>query len=207
MIQIMECSLSKVDLKSYVKAQCESYFPDKYSFSGSDVDKAINLSLQRLEYCFSHIAVRNYHDKNGNTNFYHLHSDQYSQWLYYLANSLWQISENRPLCDKLILLNRVLHNCWFSYKNHLPDIFILVHPIGTILGNAMYSDYLVVLQNVTINTMLNSDRTFALHCGKGLFCGANAKIIGKENIGDRVSLGIDSCVYKRHIPSDMLVQR
>ena len=130
-----------------------------------------------------------------------MNSDQYSQYLWFLVNSLWRISENKGICDKLILLNRALNSVWISYKNNLPDIFLLTHPLGTILGNANYSDFLVVLQNVTVNTSSN------LHIGKGCYLAAGAKIIGEEEVGDMVSVGVDACVYKTAVPSQSLVYR
>ena len=39
-----------------------------------------------------------------------------------------------------------------SYKCHLPDIWWLGHPVGAVIGNAEYSDYLYISQNSTINT-------------------------------------------------------
>ena len=75
----MEISLSKYDLKQFIKDQLAFYLPDRYVFSGDDVDKALNLSLERTEYCFKFIAIDAYHN-NGQTYFYHLHTDQYSQF-------------------------------------------------------------------------------------------------------------------------------
>ena len=141
---------------------------------------------------------------DGNTPiFYHLNSDQYSQFLYFLSNSLWKLNGDKNICDKLILLNKALHGIWYSYKNNLPKIFAFIHPVGTVLGNANYSDYLIVCQNVTVNTIVKSGHTF----GKGLVLWSGAKIIGEENIGDWVSIGVDACVYKREIPSNSIVYR
>lgn len=202
----MECSLVRNELQGFVAKQLENFFPDKYKFAGTDVNKAVDLALERLEFCFQHITVTGY-NKNNNPYFYHLHSDQYSQFLYYLSNSLWNLSENKALCDKLILLNKALHSVWFSYKGNLPDIFYLMHPVGTIIGNAAYSDFLVILQNVTVNTgaEIGEKRTPVL--GKGLFLSAGAKIIGNQTIGDRVTIGVDTCIYNCDIPSDSLVYK
>lgn len=103
----------------------------------------------------------------------------------FFSNSLWRLTENEELCSKLILLNRDLSGCWFSFKATLPDIFILVHPVGSVIGhrNVTFSDYLVILQNVTINGLPDS----SLKLGKGLFMGAGAKIIGGGQIGNRVA--------------------
>lgn len=71
--------------------------------------------------------------------------DQYSVFLYYYANCIWKLDGNMRFADKLILLNRTLSGMWCSYKNNLPDIFIFMHSVGTVLGNANYSDYLILL--------------------------------------------------------------
>ncbi len=201
----MQLDISKSDLKSYIGRQLDFYFPDNYKMEGTDVDKAFELGLERLENCFKYITFPAYCDDHGQTYFSHLHADQYAQFLYYFSNSLWNISENRPICDKLIYLNRILNNFFFSYKGKLPDVFFLGHPIGTILGNAVYSDYLVVFQNVTINTSEDEDGNPAPRLGKGLFMGAGAKIIGNKTVGNRVSVSVDAVVYNKEIPDDKVV--
>lgn len=196
----MKCSLSKYELMEYVKKQLNFFFPDGKLYFDKNVESAMDFALQRCEYCFKHILVKGYSDK-GSAFFYHLNSDQYAQFLWYFANSLWKYDCNKDICDKLILLNKLLNGVWISYKNNLPDIFLLTHPVGTVLGNAQYSDYLVVSQNVTVNT------SSKLKIGRGCFIAAGAKIIGDEEIGDNVSIGVDTCVYKKSIPKNHLVYR
>ena len=96
---------------------------------------------------------------------------------------------------------------FYSFKAGLPDIFLFGHPVGTIIGNASYSDFLVVFQNVTINTGTESGNGEDLKMGKGLFLGAGAKIIGNSPIGDRVSIGVDAVVNQRRIEDDSVVLR
>lgn len=201
----MQLSLNKDELKRYVKNQLDVFFPDGHSMEGKDIDIAFELGLERLEYCFKHLSFPAYCDDMGQTYFSHLHADQYGQFLYYFSNSLWKTSENKGICDKLMYLNRVLNNFFFSYKGKLPDIFFLGHPVGTVLGNAVYSDFLVVLQNVTINTSADPDGNPAPVLGKGLFLGAGAKIIGNKKVGDRVSVSVDTVVYDKEIPDDKIV--
>lgn len=201
----MELSLPKAELKNYVRRQLNSFFPDKYDMKGKDIDAAFDLGLERLENCFSHLTFPAYCSDNGQTFFSHLHADQYAQFLYFFSNSLWKTSENKMICDKLIYLNRILNNFFFSYKGMLPDIFFLGHPVGTILGNAVYNDYLVVFQNVTVNTSQDEDGNPAPVLGKGLFLGAGAKIIGRKKIGDRVSVSVDTVVYDREVANDKVV--
>ena len=205
----MILSLPKKELQTYTMKQLETYFPDGHSLTGNDVDISFEQALERTEYCFRYIKNSAYSDGHGESFFSHLHSDQYAQFLYYWANSLWEFSENKLVCDKLIFLNKTLHNFFVSYKGKLPNIFFLTHPVGTVIGNASYSDFLVIGQNVTINTGVNTPphNENAPKLGKGLYLAAGAKIIGNEPIGNRVSIGVDAFVYGQRIPDDSVVIR
>lgn len=201
----MELSLDKSELKDYLGKQLNHYFPDKYHFIGRDIDIAFEMALERVEFCFQHINVR-YYNANGNTYFSHLHGDQYAQFLYFFSNSLWKISENKAICDKVINLNRVLNCMFFSYKGELPDIFLFVHPVGSIIGNAHYENYLVIMQNVTINTTdLRDNQRRKPILSKGVFLGAGAKIMGSSHIGRGTSVGANAMVYNKNIPEDSVV--
>lgn len=201
----METSLSREELFEYIKMQTETFFPDKYKLEGNDVHRAFEIGLERLEYCFQHITFLSYCDQQGQTFFNHMHSDQYAQFLYFFSNSLWNDSENRAVCDKLIFLNRMLNGFFISYKGKMPDVFFLGHPVGSIIGNAVYDDFLVVFQNVTINTDADEDGNPAPKIGRGVFLGAGAKIIGNKPVGNYVSIGVDAVVHNREIPDDKVV--
>lgn len=201
----MKLSLELQELKEYLRNQLNFFFPDKYDMVGKDIDIAFDMALFRLENCFKQITFEAYSNDEGQTFFSHLHADQYAQFLYFFSNSLWKSSNNKVICDKVMYLNRILNNFFFSYKGSLPDIFFLGHPVGTILGNANYDDYLVVFQNVTVNTSSDSEGNAAPRLGKGLFLGAGAKIIGNKPIGDRVSISVDTVVYGQEVPNDKVV--
>ena len=201
----MQISIGKDGLKQYLRNQLDTFFPDGVSAVGDDIDEAFDIALERLEYCFKRITFPAYSDDKGNTFFSHLHADQYATFLYFFSNSLWNLSQNKPICDKVIYLNRVLNNFMFSYKGKLPKVFFFGHPVGSILGNADYGEYLVVFQNVTVNTSSDENGNVAPKIGKGLFLGAGAKIIGNKKIGDRVSVSLDTVVYGEEIPDDSVV--
>lgn len=205
----MKLSLPKEQLKRYLGKQLETWFPDglteKY-YRGGDVDRAFSEGLERLEYCFSHINLEAYSNEEGETFFSHLHTDQYSQFLYYFMNTLWKISENKIVCEKAMLLNRALSGLFVSYKTDLPNIYLTYHPVGTVLGCAGYSDYFMALQNVTINTGGKRDGFYMPKLGKGLFMAAGSSIIGSKEIGDWVSVGVNATVYNQKIDSFKLVR-
>lgn len=198
----MVLSLSKSELLRYVQAQTRTFFPDGYDLRGGDVEIAFRTALERTECCIDAISVGNYHNAEGNCTFSHLHADQYATFLYFLANSLWAQSQNKPLCDKLLQLNRLLASIFISYKCNMPDHFLLLHPMGTMLGNAEYGDFLVVFHGVTVGTTGRGDiSTF----GRGVLLGAHAQVIGRQRIGNRVSIGVNAVVYQREIPDDGVV--
>ncbi len=203
----MQLSLKKEELKEYIAKQLRYFFPDKYDFKGSDVDIAFERALERTENCFLYINNPAYSDNAGKTFFSHLHSDQYAQLLYYLSNTLWDLSQNKPICDKLIYLNKALNGFFYSYKGKLPDIFFFNHPVGSVIGNADYSNFLVISQNVTINTGRDEEGNAAPKLGKGLYLAAGAKIMGNATIGERVSIGVDALVYNLPIANDQVVER
>jgi serine O-acetyltransferase len=202
----MIISMGTSELMSYVGRQLDAFFPDQHRFIGQDVEAAFQEALDRTEFCFRHITFPAYF-QDGSAMFSPMHSDQYSQFLYFFSNSLWKRSANKPICDKLILLNKMLNGMFYSYKCALPNIFLFGHPVGTIIGNAVYSDFLVVFQNVTINTDADEQGNPAPILGKGLFLAAGAKIIGNKPIGDRVSVGVDALVFQTEIPDDSVVIR
>ena len=201
----MIMTLSCQELFSYICKQADYLFPDNVIFKGEDVRSAFSLALDRLENCIKTITLPGYHNGEGIPTFSHMHADQYAQFLYFFGNSLWRISQNRQICDKLLAMNRTLHSLFLSYKCNMPEHFVLGHPVGTILGNADYGDYLVVFQGVTVNTEKDEYGNPAPHLGKGLFLGAHSKIIGNQSIGDRVSIGVDAMVYGKNIPNDSIV--
>ncbi len=202
----MELSIPKSELQEYVRRQANYMFPDNVDLTGKEVSIAFDEALERLEYCFQHITFPAYCDADGQTHFSHYHADQYTQFIAYFANSLWSRFQMKSECDKLLYLNRSLHSIFISYKCKIPKIYFLGHPVGTIMGNADYDDFLVVFQNVTINTAGDGEHLLP-KLGKGLFLGAGAKIIGDKPIGNGVSIGVDALVHNQEIPDNKVVIR
>ena len=202
----MDMSLTNKELAEYVSCQCNYFFPDsiKVDLYG-DLRESYSLALERTEYCFSRINLKGY-GKGRKAYFSHLHSDQYSQFLYFLSNSIWKLQPDyEDVSRKLILLNRALNGCWFSYKGNLPKVFLLSHPVGTVLGNAAYGEYAVFNQDVTVNSQTDEYGKLHGHIGDFLFMSAGSKIIGDDKIGNNVTLGVGTTVYKREVKDNTLI--
>lgn len=195
-------------LKYYLINQLNYFFPDGQAVTDdAELSDSFEKALSRLDYCFKHIVIQGYWtvDKSGNKHpfFQHTNSDQYCQFLWFLSNTIWKCyPEKKSICDKIILLNKALHGCWYTYKVELPDIFILIHPVGSVIGHAHYSNFLVVCQNVTIGQKEVGDMSTI---GEYCFLGTGATIMGACTLEDNVSLGIHSVVYNEFIEKDSVV--
>ena len=161
-------------LKHYAINQINTFFPDGniVEYDDSELNEAFMDALKRLEFCFEHITNPRYSifdDKHVvHPYFQHTNSEQYCTFLYFLSNSLWKLYPDKSwICDKLILLNKTLHCCWYTYKVKLPDIFYLIHPIGSIIGHAVYSNYLVICHNVTIGERMDTSNSIGELCYLG----------------------------------------
>ncbi len=204
----MKLSLSVEELKNYLGRQLENFFPDglteKY-FKDEDVNRAVWHGLERVEYCFKHINMSAYSNDKGEAFFSHLHTDQYSTFLYYFMNTLWRNEGNEDICRKVMMLNRALSGLFVTYKTALPDIYLTYHAVGTVLGEARYSNYFMALQNVTINTGKRGAISSTPCLGEGLYMAAGSSIIGTESIGNWVAVGINATIYNQKIEDERLV--
>lgn len=186
--------MSYNDLKEYVARQLNNFFPDNNKSSFYEYDGAFDMALQRTEYCFKDVALPAY-KKNNKTYFNHLHSDQYAVFLWFLSNSIWRETADTELSNKLFYLNKALNGFSCLYDTNLPDIFLLLHNVGTVLGKAEYSNYFVVSQGCTIGAQHGKYPRL----GRAVALLPNSSVIGDCIIGDRVSIGIGATIYQQNI--------
>ena len=164
--------LTKNELADYVCNQLAHFFPDNQNLK-STILKNVDEAMNRMLYSLKHVKL------NGYTKFSHLHSDLYAQFIYYLSNTIWNNDKNVTVSSKLFYLNKVLHGINCMYDTQLPDIFLLIHCIGTVLGKASYSNYFVACHNVTIG----SDKGYSPIINEGFYLGPGSSIVGKCVIG------------------------
>ena len=195
----MQSSLTPVALTAYVARQISNFFPDREVASG-ELEHLVPPALARLEYCFSTINSKYFFD--GQTvHFSHLHSDQYAMFLYYLSNTIWKQDGNRELAGKVYYLNKTLHALDIYYEVELPEIFIVSHPVGTVLGRAKYGNHLVFFQGCTVggNAALEYPE---ISEGVGLF--PHSSLVGRCKIGDGSLISAGSLLIDCEIPSGVV---
>lgn len=209
----MILSIDEEHLKNYIVFQLEHFFPDDNKY---DIPiEILNFAISRMEYNFSKINLPAYSNDQGQTFFNHLHSDQYSMFLYFLSNELFRrgidSKERRVLCDKLMLLNRCLSGAFIPYKIELPDIFFGGHPVGTVLGHAKYSNYLIVMQGVTVSSGSEYDHIDsggAKECpefGEYVQLCSGCSVVGRPIIGNNVTIGVNATCHGIDIPDNSVL--
>lgn len=192
-------SLDAPALAAYAAAQVNGLFPDPDPVLADDLRPAVDGALPRLEHCFSHVANKYFFDGEQAV-FNHLHGDQYAMWLYLLSNELHRQRGSAVTCSKLFLLNKALHGIDAFYEVELPSIFLLVHPLGTVLGRGTYSDYFVAYQRCGIGS--NKDVYPAL--GRYLTLRPGSAVLGACVIGDHCQIATESLVLDRDLPDHTL---
>lgn len=181
-------------LAEYVNAQLNYIYPDGYD-SKTSIDKSIDEALAKMHFSMKHVALRGY------TKFTHLHSDLYAQFIYYLSNTIWVNLNDSVTASKLFYLNKTLHGLNCTYDTKLPDIFILIHCVGTILGKAKYSNYFVACHNVTVG----SDKGIEPEIGQGIYMGPGSSIVGNCKVGNYTHMAINSVLLDQNSSGECVI--
>ena len=172
-------------------------FPDGSLVDADDLQGALDGALGRLEHCFVRVNNKYFFDGTDAV-FNHLHGDQYAMWLYLLANELLKSGGSTAICSKLFLLNKALHGCDLFYEVELPPIFLLVHPLGTVLGRGRYSDYLIAYQRCGIG----SNHGIYPTLGRHLTLRPGSAVLGRCDVGDNCTIATESLLLDRDLPAD-----
>jgi serine O-acetyltransferase len=191
----VDSSLPTDALAALAARQLDSLFPDGQAVAPADLAVAVPGAMERLEHCFSHIGNK-YFFNGRQAVFDHLHGDQYAMWLYLLANELHLRGGPASACKKLFLLNKALHGCDIFYEVTLPSVFLLVHPLGTVLGRGHYADFLIAYQRVGVGS--NHDVYPTL--GRHLTLHPGSVVLGRSTVGDHCSIAAESLLLDRDLP-------
>jgi serine O-acetyltransferase len=195
---------TETELKSLVTKQIDNLF----GLNKSEIyllNYHLTRTLERCEYCFSHSSNK-YYRRNDMVFFNPFHSGQYSIFLYMFSNEIYKHHElmgegGWVLADKCYYLNKVLRACDLFYEAELPSIFMLDHPVGSVMGRAKYSDYFSFGQNCTVG---NNHGIYPVIGDHVKMC-ANSMILGNCTIGNNVIIGAAACIKDENIPDNSLV--
>lgn len=193
-------SITRNDIIEYVSKQLNYFYPDADIVRKSDLQSALSIAMDRIEVCFEKIELP-YYRQGSASYFNHLNGDHYSMFLYLLSNELYK-NEQLNIATKVFLLNKALFGVDAFYSISLPKYFLFVHPLGTVLGNAVYSDYFVVYQRVTVGA--NGAAEYPSFSERTVLY-SNSSVIGKCNIGADFVLGANSSLINTPVPQNSVV--
>lgn len=196
-------SLDKAFLSVYVRKQLNSFFPDDTSINAMSMLQYVEKSLERLFYSFSHIKGK-YYSKDNNVFFNHLNGDHYCTFLYFLSNEAYK-NNDFDVYQKVSLLNKHLFSVDIFGHIELPKIFLLVHPIGTIIGRAKFSDYLVIYQGVTIGGIHKENEIKYPVFEQGVVCYSGSSILGETVIGSNSVVAANTKIISGKYSKNSLV--
>ena len=195
----LNLSISTSDLMHYINNLLSSNFPLPNKVYSID-RKCHDVALQRLEYCFQRINRKYYHDGN-NPCFDPFNADHLCSYLWFLSNTIGYAFSDEMNAILLSHLNKRLHGVDLFYSVSMPDIFLLVHPVGSVFGSAKYSNYFVGYQNCTIGAEGSSYPFFE----EGVICYSKTSVIGDCKVGENVVFGANSFVLNSIIPENTTV--
>lgn len=193
----IRASLDLDGLSALAAGQICQLIPDGQRVGAENLRDAATGALQRLEYCFSHVGNRYFFDGTSVV-FDHLHGDQYASWLYLLANELHRLGGDAAVCKKLFLLNKALHGCDIFYEVELPSVFLLVHPLGTVLGRGQYADFFVAYQRCGIGSNHDQYPTISRH----VTLRPGAAVLGRCKVGENCAIASESLLLDRDLAPD-----
>jgi serine O-acetyltransferase len=183
-------------LLGYLSRQLENFFPD----GGGEAERPLlqahlASALQRLERCIAEVRMW------APGRFDHLHSSQYTTFLYYLANTVWKASGERALCSKLFGLNKALNGIDLFYEIEMPEVFFIGHSVGIVLAKARYGNRLVLYQNSTVG----KNHGEAPSLGEGVVLYPGTAVIGRCVIGAGSVIAQGTSVVNRSTPGHCMV--
>lgn len=197
------CSISENDMCFIIARQLNNMVPDLNQVSDQDLLPYVQTAFKRIFNCFK--AINNkYYQENDDVYFNHLHSDHYCSFLYLVSNEAY-LNNYTELATKLFLLNKYLHGLDLYFSVTLPEVFILVHPVGSVIGNAEYGNKIVIYQNCSIGSVVKEGRYIYPKFGENIVLYSKTSIIGECVIGNNVIFGANSFVINSNISNNSLV--
>lgn len=133
------------------------------------------------------------------------HSDILANLILRSASHLYQ-SGNVAESDLLAKANKLLHGIDFFPRNPIPDVFMLVHPVGSVIGRITLPTLSVIYQGVSVGARLPNEDEYSYPRFSGpvvLF--ANSSVFGNCLVGENVVFGAGSMIIECDIPDDSVV--
>ena len=200
-------TIPKEDIFKLVIKQLESFFPVLTSKEHKDLEACFDKGLKKCEYNFSHSENKYFTtviEGEKITRFDPCHSIQWMTFLYYLSHELYLMKSK--LCDKVYYLNKVMHSVDLFYAVELPAAFCAEHPLGSVMGRAVYGENFFFYQGCTIGGFHCKDGSIVYPTiGDNVRMFANSSVLGNSHIGNNVKIGAGALIKNQDVPDGCVV--
>jgi serine O-acetyltransferase len=164
------------------------------------LDGALGDALARIERCFAPIRNRYYH-RDGEVYFSPFQTSQNTVFLYFLSRAAAVRSPETTLADRLYYLNKILNGVDLYHQVELPDIFLVDHALGAVMGRARYGDFFAFAQGCTVGNNRGKYPTI----GKNVILYPDSAVVGDSVIGDNCAIAARAFVKDEIIPPNTTV--
>ena len=182
------------EINGYIIKQLNNFFPERNEIIKKSLSYEIKTAYERSRNCFIKIKTKYYDDENILFN-----SDKYAVFLYFLSYELF-LKKKYSIANKVYYLNKALNGVDLYYEIKMPDIFILIHPVGTVLGRAKYNNYFVVYQNCTVG----SNRGFFPNIDERVTMRPGSSVLGKSDIKSNCEISINSTLMDLNLKKNSI---
>ena len=192
---------NNIEILDFTINQLNNFFPFKNKISSSKIKKEFNNDLEKSFNSYKKIKTKYYKeniDKNSTDLIFN--SDKYCVFLYFLSNEIFKNNQDKSIADRIYFLNKTLNGVDLHYEVSMPEIFYLIHPVGTVLGRANYSNYFVAYQNCTVGTNKNKSPSI----GEYVTMRPGSSIIGKSNISNGCDISINSTIVDKNLTKNSI---
>lgn len=196
---MIKTSLGVDDLSAYLAVQVTNFFPDG-PVSSDTLRPFVVAAIERTEYSFSRIKTKYYSDGEI-TVFDHLNTNHYASFLYFVSNSIFRENGEIRLAKKVFGLNKALHGVDIYFEVEMPDVFLLVHPVGAVLGRARYGNFLCVYQSCSVGA--NLDNVYPTF-GDGVILYGGCRVTGNSQVGNNCIIAPNAVVIDSVIPPNTI---
>jgi serine O-acetyltransferase len=185
------------ELAGVTALQLGAMFPDPDARHDAErIEALLPATLARLRPILS--SARSFKTDHFN----HRHSMQYATYLYLLGNESWLQGTSTELSDRLFCLNRALHGLDLFYQLALPEIFLISHGVGLVLGATVYGERLMLSQNVTVGRVGEARPII----GSNIVFYPGAVVTGNSVIGDGCVVAANTVLHNCNVPANTIAK-
>lgn len=163
----------------------------------------LRLNIDSIEKA-ANVAFENYYADEDRYKFNYLHTLTWMIFLYRVSYILGKNGHIRE-ADAVYYLNKIMHGVDWYHQVKLPRYFKAEHPLGSVLGRAIYGEYLFVYQGTTVGGNRKNDKIYYPVLGDNVLLYANATILGNTKIGNNVVVSANTYIINEVIPDNSIV--